>query len=95
MAQKEYINYFEELNYVVVDEWHELLGSKRGVQVELALSRMKGICKQLCVWGISATIGNMEEAMQVLQGVDSKKEKPILIRSTIPKRNSSGICFTR
>jgi hypothetical protein len=26
---------------VVVDEWHELLGNKRGVQVQLALARLK------------------------------------------------------
>jgi hypothetical protein len=43
----------------VVDEWHELIGSKRGVLMELALSRLKGICPSLKVWGISATIGKV------------------------------------
>ena len=41
MAQKEYPNLFKSLQVVVIDEWHELLGTKRGVQVELGLSKLK------------------------------------------------------
>lgn len=66
LSQKEHEKLFQHLQYVVVDEWHELLGSKRGVQVELALSRLRGINSQLQTWGISATIGNIEEAKQIL-----------------------------
>ena len=70
-----YSELFGNLSCVVVDEWHELLGSKRGVQVELALSRLKAIRKQqnnhLRIWGISATIGNLVEAMEVLLGNDA------------------------
>jgi ATP-dependent Lhr-like helicase len=52
---------------IAVDEWHELLGSKRGVQVELALSRIVGVKGGGCsIIGISATIGNLEEAKEVL-----------------------------
>ena len=43
MAQKGYADFFSSLKIVAVDEWHELLGSKRGVQVELAVSRIVGI----------------------------------------------------
>jgi ATP-dependent Lhr-like helicase len=61
---------FQSLNILAVDEWHELLGGKRGVQVELAVSRIFHIVKaaqrQLSIWGISATIGNLDEAKQVL-----------------------------
>ncbi|MBC7758516.1 MAG: DEAD/DEAH box helicase, partial [Phormidesmis sp. FL-bin-119] len=32
IAQKEYPKLFENLQAIVIDEWHELLGSKRGVQ---------------------------------------------------------------
>ncbi|MEO7008892.1 MAG: DEAD/DEAH box helicase, partial [Caldimonas sp.] len=53
---------------VVVDEWHELMGSKRGVQVQLALARLRHWNPALVVWGLSATLGNLEEAMQVLLG---------------------------
>jgi len=51
---------------VVVDEWHELLGSKRGVQVQLALARLRRWCPTLAVWGLSATLGNLDEAMRAL-----------------------------
>jgi ATP-dependent helicase Lhr and Lhr-like helicase len=53
---------------VVVDEWHEMVGNKRGVQVQLALARLKRWNPQLVVWGLSATLGNLAEAMQVLLG---------------------------
>ena len=68
LAQKDYPAALSTLKVVAVDEWHELLGSKRGVLVELALSRIRGLQKTapLQVWGISATIGNLEEAMHVL-----------------------------
>lgn len=51
---------------VVVDEWHELLGNKRGVQVQLALARLSGWNPALCVWGLSATLGNLQEALETL-----------------------------
>ncbi|MCB0687382.1 MAG: ligase-associated DNA damage response DEXH box helicase [Saprospiraceae bacterium] len=68
LATRGYRDYFAQLKAVVVDEWHELMGSKRGVQMELALSRFKTIAPGLKIWGISATIGNMEQAMEVLFG---------------------------
>ena len=54
---------------VVVDEWHELMGNKRGVQLQLALARLKRWNPQLLVWGMSATLGNLEQAAQALQGL--------------------------
>jgi ATP-dependent Lhr-like helicase len=56
---------------VVVDEWHELLGNKRGVQVQLALARLRRWNPQLQVWGLSATLGNLDEAMQTLLGASA------------------------
>ncbi len=84
LSQKNSNELFENLNSVVIDEWHELLGSKRGVQVELALSRLKHLRKDLRIWGVSATIGNLEEAMDVLLG--SEKGKKIIVRSDIIKK---------
>src|SRR5206468_2552744 len=37
IGQKEYPSFFEHLRLIAVDEWHELLSGKRGVQIELAL----------------------------------------------------------
>ena len=86
LAQKEYAILFGQLNIVVVDEWHELLGTKRGVQVELALSRLKALRPELKIWGISATIGNLEQAMEVLLGATGPSIKSILIQSDIVKK---------
>lgn len=95
LATKGYTDLFKHLEWFIADEWHELLGSKRGVQVELALSRLKALRPQLGIWGISATIGNLEEAMTVLHGagimdhtrsVDPPgRPTPVLVRSTIKK----------
>ncbi len=65
LAQKDNGAVFKSLKIIAVDEWHELIGSKRGVQVELAISRIVGAANP-CIWGISATIGNLEEAKDVL-----------------------------
>jgi ATP-dependent Lhr-like helicase len=73
---------FSNLELVVADEWHELMGTKRGVQVELALSRLKNKAPAMLIWGISATIGNLNEAMQCLLG---NKTTGQLIRSSIRK----------
>ena len=123
MAQKEYPKIFTQLQVVVIDEWHELLGTKRGVQVELGVSRLKALASvgssqfavssdqlavsskqfatdnrskkdwpqptancQLKIWGISATIGNLEQASEVLLGVDFPKERVKMVRAFIDKK---------
>ena len=76
---------FGGLSAIVVDEWHDLLGNKRGVQVELAIAQLKALSPSMRVWGISATIGNLDEAMETLVGLDRLKDARI-IRSAIEKR---------
>jgi len=71
---------------IVVDEWHELIGSKRGVQTELFLGYMRALHKDLKIWGISATIGNLEEALDVLLGPKKENQKRILIKAKIKKK---------
>ncbi|MEO8567905.1 MAG: ligase-associated DNA damage response DEXH box helicase [Ginsengibacter sp.] len=104
LAQKDYPEVFKSLKIIAVDEWHELIGSKRGVQVELAISRIIN-CQlhiancQLSLWGISATIGNLQQAKEVLlsplsfgegpgvrlhETVTAKIDKPIQIESVFP-----------
>jgi ATP-dependent helicase Lhr and Lhr-like helicase len=145
LAQKNYAETFKDLKIIAVDEWHELLGSKRGVQVELAISRIVGLKVQgskfkvqsanatsnssqrlsqnnettsfenkkslkkekeirveqtlnlepstlnsspstlnLGVWGISATIGNLEEAKDVL--LSSLKTEGVIIKANVQKK---------
>jgi ATP-dependent Lhr-like helicase len=100
LAQKGYAELFKTIKIIAVDEWHELLGSKRGVQVELAINRIVNLARsresgvwslesrvgsqesgvegdditsglptpdsRLSIWGISATIGNLDQAKEVL-----------------------------
>jgi len=84
LASKDYDKFFSGLEFVVVDEWHELMGSKRGVQTELALSRLRAINPGLKVWGISATIGNLQQAKDILLG-ESSKQAPI-VKASIEKK---------
>ncbi|MEO8885707.1 MAG: DEAD/DEAH box helicase, partial [Mucilaginibacter sp.] len=133
LAQKEYPKIFQTLQVVVIDEWHELLGTKRGVQVELGLSRLKAVCSgqfavgseqlavgdeqlaaqaqkenrqlqtansklqtydrqlqtqncKLKIWGISATIGNLEQAAEVLLGNDFPPEQVKMVRANLEKK---------
>lgn len=74
---------FSDLQTVIVDEWHELLGSRRGVMTELALARLRRWNPKLQTWGLSATLGNLEEAHQVLMA--SRGENAEIIGGHIPK----------
>ena len=84
---------------VVVDEWHELLGSKRGVQLQLALARLVRWNHSLIVWGLSATLGNLEESLHTLVAplrgpsgapsarlVRGRVDKALLIDTLLPEQ---------
>ncbi len=119
LAQKEYPKLFSQLQVVVIDEWHELLGTKRGVQVELGLSKLKVLSLKsegglksevlsqklevqnkkaikdselktsdlrLKIWGISATIGNLEQAAEVLLGNDFPPGQVKMVRANLEKK---------
>jgi ATP-dependent helicase Lhr and Lhr-like helicase len=87
LAQKGYRDVFSTLQTIAVDEWHELLGSKRGVQVELAVARIVSLYEEPAgVWGISATIGNLEQARDVLLNPLKNHSKTIIIRAGIEKK---------
>ncbi|MGE7993512.1 ligase-associated DNA damage response DEXH box helicase [Pseudomonas sp. NPDC089554] len=82
---------FAHLRLVVVDEWHELLGNKRGVQLQLALARLRRGCPGLQTWGLSATLGNLEHALAVLlpeggQLVQGRQDKRLQVDTLLPER---------
>ncbi|WP_026954230.1 ligase-associated DNA damage response DEXH box helicase [Algoriphagus vanfongensis] len=93
ISQKNHQHLFKTLQAVVVDEWHELIGNKRGVQVQLALEYIQSICPTAFKrWAVSATIGNLEEAAQTLLGEDlpvhivqATITKEIILESVFPK----------
>jgi ATP-dependent Lhr-like helicase len=95
LGQKGYPDTFKTLSTVAIDEWHELIGSKRGVQVELAISRIAGLYMEpkelkpelkpsLSIWGISATIGNLDEAKEVL--MSSMEKEGVIVKANMDKR---------
>lgn len=87
LASKGYEKTFKDCRAIVIDEWHELIGTKRGVQTELGLSRLKAIAPKMRIWGISATIGNLNQAREVLLGIDSDAmQNSVLIRANIDKK---------
>lgn len=95
-SQKASSSFFSQTKMIIVDEWHELLGTKRGVQTELAISHIRTLSKHhLKIWGISATIGNLHEAAEVLIGpsgigtpkiIIARIEKKTKIESIIPEK---------
>lgn len=86
LSQSDYPNYLKNIKSIIVDEWHELIGTKRGVASELAISRIKKLTDhRLKIWGISATIGNLPQAKRVLLGEDLHREA-VTIKSNIEKK---------
>ncbi|MGB8971126.1 MAG: DEAD/DEAH box helicase, partial [Pseudomonas capeferrum] len=80
---------FAGLRLVVVDEWHELLGNKRGVQLQLALARLRHWHPQLLTWGLSATLDNLQHALEVLlpqEGllVQGRQDKQLQVDTLLP-----------
>jgi ATP-dependent Lhr-like helicase len=86
LGKRDHETLFKHTVTLVADEWHELIGTKRGVQLELAISRLKSINPNLKIWGISATIQNLGEAMEVLLGPDQDIGKRKLIRADLAKK---------
>ena len=93
-TQKGHERLFKYLQAVVLDEWHELMGSKRAVQCELLLARFRALNPAMQTWGISATIGNMAESMDVLLGPNPPKpgqwvvadiEKELVVEAVLPE----------
>ena len=103
LTHEKLLEQFSKLEGVIVDEWHELLGTKRGIQTELALARLRKLNPQLRIWGLSATLGNLEQAKQSLIGADlinaesshpvriieGYRKKRLRLESIIPERMDS------
>jgi ATP-dependent Lhr-like helicase len=96
LSTKDHPKSFQHLKVIVVDEWHELLGTKRGVQMELAIAYLRSFLPELRVWGISATLGNKYLAREILLGpienyvtVNAQIKKKIKVKSILPKNMES------
>lgn len=85
-------DFFANLEMIIVDEWHELLGTKRGVLLELCLSRIKKWNSKAQIWALTATIGNPQEAAKVCVGEDraavvvsAAMKREVIIESILPE----------
>ena len=85
LSTKGYSDFYQHVDTIVVDEWHELLGSKRGVQTELAIASIRNLQPDLQVWGISATIGNLDEAMEVLLHFVPSDQRQLVVADIVKK----------
>ena len=80
---------FAGLQAVVLDEWHELMGSKRGSQCELCLGWLRRLQPALRTWAISATIGNLQEAAQAALGLGLTASAPPRIVTAALQRDTA------
>jgi ATP-dependent Lhr-like helicase len=85
IAREDHESFFATLKCVIVDEWHELMASKRGVMVELCLARLRALNPNLRTWGISATLGNLPEARNTLLSTRQDPQKTALVQGHVEK----------
>ncbi len=83
LAREDACEHFSHLHMVVVDEWHELMGTKRGVLTELELARLRKWNPEMRTWGLSATLGNLQTAAATLLGMNAAP--PRIVRGVVPK----------
>ena len=69
LTQEKMLSALSELEWLVIDEIHELLASERGSQLSLSLERLQlNSNKKIIRIGLSATIGNIDDASHFLVG---------------------------
>ena len=94
LSHADHKTFFGALETVICDEWHELLGNKRGSLLELALTRLRAVRPQLSTWALTATIANLEEAARAAAGenaviVTADIHRPVFIDSLLPEKIDS------
>ena len=73
LSQKKMLDALSELEWVILDEVHELLGSERGSQLSLSLERLQlASISEITRIGLSATIGNVDDAAKFVVGTKRK-----------------------
>ncbi len=77
------VRHLQSLNWIVIDEVHELADSKRGSQLSLALERIRDLIgKDFQMIGLSATVGSPDKVAQFLVG----SQRPVeIIRVSVAK----------
>ncbi|RKH65779.1 ligase-associated DNA damage response DEXH box helicase [Corallococcus llansteffanensis] len=93
LAQEQAAENFASLRAIIVDEWHELLASKRGTQVELALARLRRFAPDVRIWALSATLANLDQAARTVVGtertptlVSADLQRPVDVETLVPEQ---------
>ena len=91
LTRRDCMELLKDVRCVILDEWHELLSSKRGTQTELALARLRRCAPAARTWALSATIENVQQAAEIAVGVHdvpvivkSELSRPVVIESLLP-----------
>ncbi|MDE1810467.1 MAG: ATP-dependent helicase [Candidatus Micrarchaeota archaeon] len=80
LNSEKFIESFKGLEFIIIDEVHELANNKRGVHLALSLARLKNLLgKAPATIGLSATLHPLEEAAKYLVGVTGGKPNDCII----------------
>jgi len=91
LTQQKMLEALSELEWIVIDEVHELLASERGSQLSLSIERLQIASKfPLTKIGLSATVGNFEEAGKFVVG---SKRKCQIVRDTSIRKYDVEVKF--
>ena len=91
LSQKKHLDALSDLEWIIIDEVHELLASERGSQLCLSLERLQiKTQNEIHRIGLSATVGNPEDAGRFLVGTERKFE---LIHDTSLRNYDVDVVF--
>lgn len=84
LTQEKMLNALSNLEWIIIDEIHDLLSNERGSQLSLSLERLQINAKNpITRIGLSATVGNSDDAAKFLVG--TKRKYQIIRDNTIRK----------
>lgn len=71
LTNQKLLELLKTLEWIIVDEVHELISNERGTHLSLSLERLENISSKPVVRiGLSATISNVDEAARFVSGID-------------------------
>jgi ATP-dependent Lhr-like helicase len=84
LTQEKMLSALSELEWVIIDEIHDLLSNERGSQLSLSLERLQiNATQPITRIGLSATVGNSDDAAKFLVG--TKRKCQVVRDNTIRK----------
>ncbi|HKU49178.1 MAG TPA: helicase-related protein, partial [Nitrososphaera sp.] len=73
LTSEKMLSALQELQWVIVDEVHELVSNERGAHLSIGLERLQAASsKHVSRIGLSATVGNLKQAAQFVSGTDRR-----------------------